>query len=187
MNVALPRRLTVDQFLAWAVRQPEGKYELVDGVVIMQQSQKWGHSKVKLEVAMVLREAVRNAGVACYVASDGPTVRISKHKAFVPDALVAPLPEPDWENLEVPDPVIVVEVLSPSTVRMDETTKLDGYFQVRSVRHYLIVDPDAQIITHHRLGRGGVVRSRVVRKGTLALKPPGIELCLADIFGPVRA
>jgi Uma2 family endonuclease len=186
MNVALPRRLTVDQFLAWAVRQSEGKYELVDGVVIMQQSQKWGHSKVKAEVAFALREAIRKTGVACYVASDGPTVRISKHKAFAPDALVAPLPEPAWESLEVADPIIVVEVLSPSTARMDETTKFDGYFQVPSVRHYMIVDPDAQTVTHHKRGRGGVVRSRVVRKGALALEPPGIELRLADIFGTGR-
>jgi len=187
MNVTLPtRRLTVDQFLAWAVRQPEGKYELVDGVVVMQQSQKWGHSKIKLELALVLREAIRKAGVACYVASDGPTVRIGKHKAFVPDALVAPLPEPNWESLEVADPVIVVEVLSPSTARMDETTKRDGYFRVPSVRHYLIVDPDIQTITHHKRGRGGVLTKRIVRKGTLTLKPPGIEIALADIFGTAR-
>ena len=187
MNIALPRRLTVDQFLAWAVRQPEGKFELVDGVVIMQQSQKWGHSKVKLEVALVLREAIKKASVPCYVASDGPTVRIAKDTAFVPDALVAPLPEPRWESLEIADPVIVVEVLSPSTARMDEKTKLEGYFRVPSVRHYLIVDPDARTIVHHKRGRGGAVRSRVVRKGKLALRPPGIEIALADIFGSARA
>ncbi len=58
MNVTLPtRRLTVDEFLAWAVRQTEGKYELIDGVVIMQQAQRWGHSKVKFEVALALRDA----------------------------------------------------------------------------------------------------------------------------------
>jgi Uma2 family endonuclease len=186
MNVALPRRLTVDQFLAWAVRQPEGKYELVDGVVVMQQSQKWGHSKVKAAVYVALMNAVARDGVACYVAIDGPTVRIGRHRAFVPDALVAALPEPDWENLEVPDPIIVVEVRSPSTARMDETTKLEGYFQVASVRHYLIVDPDARTITHHRRGRGGTLTRRVVRKGTLALKPPGIEIALADVFGRAR-
>jgi Uma2 family endonuclease len=187
MNVALPRRLTVDQFLAWAVRQTEGKYELIDGVVVMQQAQKWGHSKVKLEVAFVLREAIEKAGVPCYVASDGPTVRISKHKAFVPDALVAPLPEPEFDSLEIADPLVVVEVLSPSTARMDETTKLDGYFKVASVRHYLIVDPDSRTITHHKRGRDAAAKSRVVRKGTLALQPPGIEIALADIFGPARA
>jgi Uma2 family endonuclease len=135
MNIAFPKRLTVDEFLAWAVRQKEGKYELIDGVVIMQQSQKWGHSKVKLQVAIALRDAIKKAGVACYVASDGPTVRVSRHKAFVPDALVAPLPEPESDDLEIDNPIIIVEVLSPSTARMDTTTKLRGYFRVPSVQH----------------------------------------------------
>jgi len=34
MNVAVQRRMTVTEFLAWAEKQPKGKYELVDGQVI---------------------------------------------------------------------------------------------------------------------------------------------------------
>jgi Uma2 family endonuclease len=98
MNVALPRSLNVDQFLAWAVQQEEGKYELVDGVVIMQQSQKWAHSKVKLAITLALHEVVRKTGVGYYVAVDGPTVRVAERIAFVPDALVAPLPEPEPDS-----------------------------------------------------------------------------------------
>jgi Uma2 family endonuclease len=183
MNVALPKRLTVDEFLAWAVRQPEGKYELVDGLVIKQQPQRWGHSRVKAGVSLALLEAVRTAGVACYVAPDGPTVRISKHKAFAPDALVAPLPEPALDSLEITNPIIVVEVSSPSTVRMDTTTKLDGYFKLASVQHYLIVDPESRTVTHHKRGRE-VVKTRIARRGMLALKPPGIAIRIGDLFAP---
>ena len=107
MNVALPRSLNVDQFLAWAVQQEEGKYELVDGVVIMQQSPQWVHSKVKLAITIALHEVVRKTGAALYVAVDGPTVRVAERVAFVPDALVAPLPEP------APDSVVAVGVLGP--------------------------------------------------------------------------
>jgi Uma2 family endonuclease len=116
MNIALPRRLTVDQFLAWAVRQPEGKYELVDGVVVMQQSQKWGHSKVKAEVPLC---AMLSAADCLLCGSDGPTVRISSTRRFQFRR---------WCRAAAPgggrvsDPVIVVEVLSPSTACMDETT-----------------------------------------------------------------
>jgi Uma2 family endonuclease len=95
-----------------------------------------------------------------------------------------PLPEPASDSLEIDNPVIVVEVLSPSTARMDTTIKLSGYFRVASVRHYLIVDPDQRTITHHKRGRGGALSSRVVRKGALVLKRPGIEIGLADVFGP---
>src|SRR5262245_4662453 len=183
MNIALPKRLTVDEFLAWAVRQTEGKYELVDGVVVMQQAQRWGHSRVKAAVYVALLEAVRVAGVACYVATDGPTVRISKHKAFIPDALVASLPEPALDSLEVANPIIVVEVLSSSTARMDTTVKLDGYFKIASVQHYLIVDPASRTVTHHKRGHAAV-KTRIVSKGTLTLKPPGIAIRPSDLFGP---
>jgi len=182
MNIALPRSLNVDEFLAWSVRQEQGKYELIDGVVVMQQSQQWEHSRVKLEAAVALREAIKKAGIPFYVGSDGPTVRVSEHKAFVPDALVAPLPLPERTSLEIPDPIVVVEVLSPSTARVDATTKLRGYFEVPSVQHYLILDTEDQTVTHHKRG-ASTIETRVVTEGVLALEPPGLELSLADIFG----
>ena len=183
MNVALPRSLDVDQFLAWAVQQEQGKYELIDGVVVMQQAQQWGHAKVKLAVTMALHEVIRNAGVAFYVAVDGPTVRITEHLAFIPDSLVAPLPEPALESLEIPNPVVVVEVLSPSTARIDATTKLRGYFQVPSIQHYLIVGPEGRTITHHKRGTGTALETRIVGDGALGLDPPGIEIQVSHLFG----
>lgn len=183
MNVALPRSLDVDQFLAWAVQQEQGKYELIDGVVVMQQSQQWGHAKVKLAITMALHEAVSKANVAFYVAVDGPTVRIAKRRAFVPDALVAPLPEPALDSLEIPNPVIVVEVLSPSTAHIDATKKLRGYFEVPSIQHYLIADPEGGTITHHKRAAGDTLETRIVSAGLLKLDPPGIALDVGRVFG----
>jgi Uma2 family endonuclease len=77
-------------------------------------------------------------------------------------------------------------VLSPSTARTDATTKLNGYFKVGSIQHYLIVDPQRRTITHHKRGSGAGVKTRIVRKGALSLKPPGIKIGLADVFGPAR-
>jgi Uma2 family endonuclease len=183
MNVVLPNRLTVDEFLAWAVRQEQGKYELFDGVVVMQQAQQWEHAKVKLEIVLVLREAIKRAGLNYYAAPDGMTVRITKRTAFEPDALVAPLPEPDRKSLEVSNPTIVVEVLSPSTARADATKKLRGYFQVPSVQHYLILDPEGFTVTHHKRGPGDALETRVVGEGAVHLDPPGLVIEVRDIFG----
>jgi Uma2 family endonuclease len=182
MNIALPARLDFDEFLAWAARQEEGKYELIDGVVVMQQSQQWSHAKSKAMVYVALMEAVAKARVSFYVAPDGPTIRISKRKGFVPDALVAALPEPAPDSLVIANPVIVVEVLSPSTARVDAITKLAGYFQVPSIQHYLVVDAEGRTITHHKRASGDVLETRIVSAGTLRLDPPGIELDVAHIF-----
>ena len=182
MNVALPRSLNVDEFLAWTQRQERGKYELVDGVVIMQQSQQWGHSKVKAAVYVALLQAIDRSGTGHYVAIDGPTVRISKRKAFVPDVLVAPLPEPALTSLEIPNPVIVVEVISPSTARVDATIKLRGYFEVASVQHYLILDPEDGTVTHHKRGQGSALETRIASEGAITLDPPGLEIHLSSLF-----
>lgn len=55
---------------------------------------------------------------------------------------------------EVPNPLIVVEVLSPSTRQFDVSIKLAGHFRVPSLADYLIVDPSEPMIVHHARGAG---------------------------------
>jgi Uma2 family endonuclease len=184
MNIALPTRMTVDEFLAWAVRQEQqGRYELFNGRVVMQQAQNWGHAELCLRVHSVLAAAIERAGVPFYAAPMGMTVRITKDYAFEPDALVAPLPKPRQADLEIPNPVIVVEVLSPSTARRDRTDKLAGYFKVPSIEHYLIVDPEQHEVGWCRREAGGAAQPPVrLSEGSLELSPPGIELPVAELY-----
>jgi Uma2 family endonuclease len=49
----------------------------------------------------------------------------------------------------VPNPVIVVEVASPSTRKFDDTVRRDGYFSLISVHHYLLVDPEGPHVIHY--------------------------------------
>jgi Uma2 family endonuclease len=185
MNVVLPTCLSVDEFLAWAVRQERGKYELFDGRVVMQQPQTWGHAELRVRIYNLLAAAIMRAQVPFYAAPDGMTVRVSKHVAFEPDALVAPLPKPEHLDLEIPNPVTVVEVLSPSTAKRDLSDKLAGYFQVPSIQHYLVLDPeDREIIWHRRADGGSLEPPLALREASASLRldPPGIELGFADAF-----
>jgi Uma2 family endonuclease len=185
MNVALPTRMTVDEFLEWAVRQEKGRYELFEGRVVMQQAQNWGHAQLCLRIYGVLAAAIERAGVSFYAAPMGMTVRITRDYAFEPDALVAPLPKPRQTDLEIPDPGIVAEVLSPSTARRDRTDKLAGYFQVPSIEHYLILNPEKHGIIWYRRAPGGGHQPPVpMSEGTLDLDPPGVTLAVAEIFPP---
>lgn len=184
MNIVAPQRMTVDEFLAWSVRQETGRFELQDGRVIVQQSQNVGHLRVKGRVFTLLLAAVERAGVPYYVLPDGATVRIDARTAYEPDALVAPLPQPDDASLEIPDPVIVVEVLSPSSVTRDLADKVVGYAKVASIQHYLVLDPEAKaIIWHARDGTGAFGVPIAVREYGLRLDPLGIELKVEDVFG----
>ena len=185
MNVVLPTRMTVDEFLAWAVRQEQGRYELFDGRVVMQQPQTWGHAELRVRIFNLLAAAIERTCVPFYAAPDGMTVRISEHVAFEPDALVAPLPKPERLDLEIPNPVLVVEVLSPSSVKRDLADKLAGYFKVPTIQHYLVLDPEEREAIWHRRATGGALEPPLtLREGSLMLEPPGIELAVAAIFPP---
>lgn len=183
MNVALPNRLTVDEFLVWSVQQERGRYELHDGVVIVQQPQNVAHLRLKKRIVELLDKAVLAASIPFYVFPDGATVRIAPRTAYEPDALVAPLPMPDDSSLEVPNPVIVVEVLSPGSVKRDLVDKVAGYFQVPSIAHYLVIDPEEKtVIWHRRASGGGIEPPLVMKDGTLRLDPPGIAIDVMAVF-----
>src|ERR1700724_2364475 len=180
--IALPRtRMTVDQYLAWAQGQP-GRYELLDGVVFAMSPEGAGHAERKAAVHAALISGIRARGVPCYALPDGMTVRIDKSTAYETDALVYCGAKLAPSSVEVPNPVIVVEVLSPSTRHIDLSAKLADYFRLPSVAHYLIVDPDKPRVIHHARGAGDTILTRIVSEGTVALDPPGLEVAVAEIY-----
>ena len=65
----------------------------------------------------------------CQALPDGVTVCVNRFTAFEPDALIHCGDSPALNALEVPNPVIVVEVLSPSSMRRDLTGKVARLFQ----------------------------------------------------------
>jgi Uma2 family endonuclease len=143
-----PRHLTVDQYFAWAQMWP-GRFELVDGVVYERSPESAGHAKTKAAVYVALMTAIRRHGPACHALPDGLTVRIDETTAYEPDAIVYCGEELPAASIEVRNPVIVVEVLSPATRHIDLSIKLAGYLRVPSILHYLIVDPAQPMVIHH--------------------------------------
>ena len=60
--------------------------------------------------------------------------------------------------------------------------KLADYFRIPSLRHYLIVDTDSQVVIHHRRDEEGRIEVRIVHDGPLTLDPPGLAIDVRDIF-----
>jgi len=181
MERAPKANMTVDEFLQWAEGR-DGRYELYRGGVYAMSPEQSGHALTKFAVQTALADAIRRAGVSCIMYPDGMTVRISDDTAHEPDALVYCGPPLPRTALEVPTPVIVVEVLSPSTRRIDASAKLRGYFSLPGVHHYLIIDPGASPLIHHQRQADGAILTRLVSEGALHLDPPGIHLEIEALF-----
>ncbi len=180
MNVA-QKSMTVEEFLVWAETRPEKHWELFDGVARMQQSQTWGHARQKYLVARAFEDAIAASGLSLSFGVDGIVVKAGPKLGFEPDVVVFS-GVMNKRDILTPDPIIVVEVLSPSTARKDLTVKLAGYFQIPTVQHYLIVDwEEPEVIHYRRLGEG-LAPPEMQREGALRLEPPGLTLDLGAVF-----
>jgi Uma2 family endonuclease len=179
---ALPKaRMSVDEYLAWAEKQP-GRYELLDGTVFAMSPEGAGHAEIKAAVHAALLAGIRARGLPCHALPDGMTVRINEATAYEPDVLVYCGTKLLPSAVEVPNPVIVVEVLSPSTRHIDLSAKLADYFRLPSIAHYLIVDPEKPRIIRHARAAGDTILTRIVNDGSIRLDPPGLELATADVY-----
>jgi Uma2 family endonuclease len=181
MSSPAKNEMDVDAFLAWADGR-QGRWELRDGQPLMMAPERAAHALTKFAAQKALESGLQRAGLPCRVFPDGMTVRITPRAAFEPDALVACPPPADLNTMEIPNPVVVVEVLSPSTAADDHGVKLDGYFSLPSVAHYLILDPDRRVMIHHRRGHADAIETRVLREGKVILDPPGLEAQVAEFF-----
>ncbi len=182
MTALTKPRMTVDEYLNWSVDFP-GCHELFRGEVHAIAPESAGHAETKGSVYSALLAAVGRRRLPFHVLPDGLTVRIDGETAYEPDARIYCGEKLAATALEVPNPVIIVEVLSPSTRRVGVSLKLAGYFRPPSVAHYLIVDPTQPLIVHHARGSGDTILTRVITTGKITLDPPGIELALAEIYG----
>jgi Uma2 family endonuclease len=184
MNQPARKRMTSDEFIAWAMAQLEGeRYELVAGEVVVMSPERVGHARVKHRVARCLEDAIAAAGLTCEALPDGMSVEIEEGTVYEPDALVRCGDRIPDEAVKITDPVIVVEVLSPSSRARDAGAKLEDYFRLPSVRHYLIIKTENRSVIHHRKDDAGEIATRIVRAGRLELEPPGLVMDVERFFG----
>jgi Uma2 family endonuclease len=183
---ALPhQKMTADEFLVWLDTQPRevGKLELIDGVIMQQHRERLVHSEIKAAANIALRLAIRAAGLPCHALVDGPVVRVRSNKVYKPDGLVYCGPRLPDDITEINTPAILIEVISKRTAEVDFGDKLEGYFSLASVQHYVILDPIRKCAVLHSRGTGDALATRILQRDqTLRLDPPGIEIALADVF-----
>src|SRR5436190_8398731 len=108
-NVA-EQLMSLDEFLAWERDQPE-KHEYAAGVIRMMTGASLAHATITINIAYALRQALRGTGCRPFV-SDAKVIAAGSVR--YPDIVVTCQPV-DGTNDIVPEPVLVVEVISPST------------------------------------------------------------------------
>lgn len=162
-------------YFAWAEAQPRGRFERLGGEVVQMSPERWEHSRLKTAILFALEASLAERPDCCVIA-DGMTVAVDDGTDFEPDVSVHQGPPIPRDSVVIPNPVLVVEVLSPSTKRIDTTVKVSGYLCV--ARHYLIFRADRREVLHWTRGAEAPARPA----GAVKLDPPGVVLDLAAIY-----
>lgn len=113
---------------------------------------------------------------------DGMTVEVGDDKDYEPDALVNCGEPVANDSVAVPNPIVIVEVTSPSTEYVDTGSKLEDYFTLPSVQDYLLVSTKKRQIIHHSRLEPGKLLTRIFRRGPVELAPPGVSIQIAELY-----
>lgn len=169
--------MTVDEFLAWEREQPE-RHEFADGVIRMMTGASSAHVKIGLNLAFALRQALRSTGCTPY----GSDMKIIARGAIrYPDVTVTCRPVGDRDDV-APEPVVVFEIISPSTEHLDKGRKKLDYFGTPSIRQYVIVEQDERLVDLYTRTEAGWINEIVTGTAVLTLSSLGIEIALDAIY-----
>ena len=169
--------MSLDEFLAWE-RDQELRYEF-DGVQpVAMTGGTIEHSEIATNLVEALRRRLR--GQPCR-AFRGDLKILANGRIRYPDATVSCTAPARGADI-VPEPVVVFEILSPSTASIDRIEKNQDYRLTPSIRHYVMLEQTRQAATvFSRAGDdwvGHVVTGDVV----LRLPEIGIELPLREAY-----
>jgi Uma2 family endonuclease len=153
-NAALNLPMSEAEFLAWDATQTI-KHEFVRGEVFAMTGATKAHIRLTLNVAMALLQHLR--GSPCRTYATDIKLRVETADTyFYPDVLVTCSAADAADPAIVREPVLVVEVLSPSTAAYDATAKFAAYRQLPSLREYVLIDPQSRRCDVYRLGDAGL-------------------------------
>ncbi|MGH3445389.1 MAG: Uma2 family endonuclease, partial [Nocardioidaceae bacterium] len=128
------------------------RYELVDGTLIVSPAPRTRHQRAAFRLGVLLDRGCPDDLEVFLAPFD---VELAEDTVLQPDLLVARRSDLTERGLPVA-PVLSVEVLSPSTRRVDLTLKRSRFEQA-GCPSYWVVDPDQPALTAWELRDGGYV------------------------------
>jgi Uma2 family endonuclease len=174
-----------DQFLEWE-QALEDRAELVNGVIKMMAGGTVDHNRIAGNVYAALRAAL--AAPCEAFQQNMRLVPRENEDATYPDVLVTCVPHQGGET-RIEDATILVEVTSRGTERVDMIDKWNGYQQIATLRHYLVVSQNEPLV--HVYSRSSLADSWSYRRVAdlaegIELAAVGVRLAMADIYARTR-
>lgn len=171
--------ISVEEYLRLE-QTSEIRHEYVGGYLYAMTGASKRHNRLIFNFQNLITDAADAQG--CEVYSSSVKVEVSERVIYYPDLLVTCDPQDDDTYISR-RPCLVVEVLSPSTSRTDRREKFLAYDRIPTLRAYLIVHQDRQLIERNwRDNATDDWRTQLISGGVIPLPCPDVELTVEHIY-----
>ena len=164
-------------------RDSTTRHEFVDGAIYAMTGATLAHGRLVTRLLLMLGQQLRPL---CEVLESTVRVRIAAHNAVrYPDVTVVdgPIVRAPDDAEAITNPIVVLEVLSPSTEAVDRGAKHAEYTALATLRAYVLIEPErSQVDVWVRADESAPWQYEVVTSGTVALDAIGCVLALADLY-----
>ena len=175
-------RYTPEEYSALEA-QSEVRHEYFDGEIFAMAGTTIPHNLIKGNIMAGLRAGVRERGCRIYDESVRLAVQDQFHYTY-PDIMVSCDPADRHSSLLIRQPVLIVEILSPSTAEYDRSQKFNQYKKLTSLRHYILVSQTAWVLEWFRRNEADEWIYTVFSDPADVLEIPdlNLRLPLADVY-----
>ena len=178
--------MTASDFLAWDAGLTE-RHEFVDGEVFAMAGAEDRHVTVALNIAIALRQHLRGTPCRTFM-SDMKLQVAAANSYFYPDVMVTCNEADHASPLIKSAPVLIIEVLSPSTAAFDRGEKFAHYRRLESLQEYMLVDIDTRRTDLYRKGGDAMWVLHPFEGGeTLQLASVALNITAEALFAEVDA
>jgi Uma2 family endonuclease len=189
MSTPASERLTEQEYLA-RERQAETKSDYLAGQVFALAGATERHILISGNIFAALHGQLR--GRPCRIYASDLRVKAERADYYTYPDIVVVCGEPRFEDAELDtllNPILIIEVLSPSTENYDRGKKFELYRKIESFVEYLLVAQDRPFVEHHlRRADGSWLMHETTDLGAvLALENIACRLAVQDIYERVEA
>jgi Uma2 family endonuclease len=177
MNQALRKTLTLAEFLEWEQNQ-ELRYEFDGFQPVAMTGGTFAHARIQANLAISLGGRLR--GKPCTFLGSDLKIEVAGRIRY-PDGFVVCSPVSNKSTV-VADPVVVFEILSPSTSGTDRIAKNREYAATPSVQRYVILEQDRIAAMVFARVAGDWVGHVLLEDALLAMPEIGLEIPLAEFY-----
>jgi Uma2 family endonuclease len=178
--------VSVEDYLAGEIVS-DVRHEYLGGFVYAMASAKNVHNRIATNWLLAIGRQL--SGKPCEPFNSDTKIRIqnpTQTRFYYPDGMVVCKPNPAEETYQ-DHPVVIAEVVSEATRRVDEGEKREAYLTIPSLTAYLIIETDySRVVVHRRTDHGFVAEAYEGLDAVIPLDAIDAELSLAELYERVE-